>query len=99
MIIGLNKITMSKKQKIYSYPRSMFIEYNANSTFQYVTQLYEIGVYIIINNDSQLQFIFSPKDMEKFVKKMLKDDKIKSVDKGSIVNVQEVDGFFKEVEV
>lgn len=99
MIIGLNKITMSKKQKIYSYPRTMYIEFNDNSTFQYVTQLYQIGVYIIMNNDSQLQFNFTPKDMEKFVKNMLKDDKIKSVDKGRIVNVQEVDGLFKEVEV
>lgn len=99
MIIGLNKITMSKKQKVYSYPRTMYIEYSDSSTFQYVTQLYQIGVYIIMNNDSQLQFNFTPKDMEKFVKNMLKDDKIKSVDKGRIVNVQEVDGLFKEVEV
>ena len=99
MIIGLNKITMSKEEKIYSYPRTMFIEYSDSSTFQYVTKLYQIGVYIIMNNDSQLQFNFTPKNMEKFVNKMLKDDKIKSVDKGRIVNVQEVDGFFKEVEV
>ena len=90
---------MSKKEKIYSYPVSMFIEFNDNTTFQYVTQLYQLGVYIIMNKNPQLQFESTPQRMEKFVNQMLKDDKIKSVDKGRIINVQEVDGFFKEVEV
>ena len=99
MTIGQNKITMDKIEKIYSYPISMFIKFNDNTTFQYETQLYQIGVYITINNNPRLQFNLTPQRMERFVNKILKDDNIKSINEGRIVNVQKVDGFLKEVEI
>ena len=67
-------------------------------TFQ--SQVYQIGIYIIFNNNSSQQGSLSPAQMEKMCKAMqkdLEDGTIKEIKWGPIVTVKKVNGFWKEV--
>lgn len=66
-----------------------------------ITQLYQIGVYMIVNGDPALQFNFTPNQIIRFEKKLLKaekEGKIKDLQFGTeITVVKDENGFYKEV--
>lgn len=66
----------------------------------YQSQVYQIGIYVIFNNNSSMQATFSPAQMEKMCKTMQKDLEkgiIKEIKWGPEVTVKKVDSFWKEV--
>jgi hypothetical protein len=89
------------KNKKWSYHKSHSFKEGENE-FSGLTQLYQTGVYMIINNDSSMQFNFSPKDMVKMEKGLLKNAKagqITDLKFGSpITVVEDENGFYKEME-
>jgi hypothetical protein len=63
------------------------------------TQLYKLGVYLILDDDAALQFGVNPKDMvkvEKNLNKRLKNGEITDLTYGRSITVHEKDGFFEE---
>lgn len=81
--------------------------YNISGTFtkegkeyDFLTQLYMVGVYMILNSDSSLQFNMEPKDMKKFIKdlkKDFKDGKIENLQLGREITIIEKDGLYEKV--
>ncbi len=62
-----------------------------------ITQLYQIGVYAIVNNNPKYQFSFNPKDIVKLEKRLQKDydnGKIKDLIFGVPITVTTEDGLY-----
>lgn len=66
------------------------ITYHKSHTFvengkraECITQLYQIGVYLIINNDPAEQYTMQPKDIVKLEEHLKKEEK-----KGNITNLE-----------
>lgn len=91
-----------KKDKKIKYHRSHVYVDNKGEKVTFITQLYQVGVYAIINNDPALQFNFNPSDIvniEKKLKKALKNKEIKSLKFGFPITVTtDESGFWKEVD-
>lgn len=85
----------------------MKVTYHTNHSFEkegkkhsFVTQLYKIGVYGILNNDSSMQANFKPTEifyMEKQLIKDEKDGKIKNLQFGRSITVDNSSGFWEEI--
>lgn len=64
------------------------------------TQLYQVGVYMIVNGDPALQFNIEPKAIVKMEKSLTKDaaaGKITDLTWGPEITVSDETGFFEEV--
>jgi hypothetical protein len=95
-----------KKPKVYTYPiTATWTDNTEGVSMCYVTQLYQIGVYMAVyaggrNGVPVAQLSQEPKDMVHFLKvlnKLQGEDKISNLELGGNVSVSEVDGFWKEV--
>lgn len=67
-----------------------------------ITQLYEIGVYMIVNGDPALQFNLTPNKIVRFEKKLIKaekEGKIKDLKFGRAITVTDESGFWEEVKI
>lgn len=66
-----------------------------------ITQLYQIGVYLIVNNNPQRQFNFTPNQMvttERRLKKAFKEGEITDLEFGrEITVIKNESGFFEEL--
>jgi hypothetical protein len=89
------------KLKTFTYHKThSFVDTKTGITMTFATQLYQIGVYGILNNNSNLQSCYEPKQIVKAEKnfiKLQKDGLIKDLVFGTPITVAEVDGFWKEV--
>ena len=88
----------TKKLKIYTYHVShCFVE--RDKKMEMMTQLYQIGVYAIVNNNPALQLSLLPKDVvniEKELKKGIASGKISDLIFGREISVYEENGMWKE---
>ena len=88
-----------KKNKVYTYHKTCSFESDAMKV-SLITQQYKTGIYIIINDDPNLQFNYEPKDMvklEKSINKTFKSGKITNLVYGSEVKVHMINGLWEEI--
>ena len=64
-------MTTTKKIWTYNVTHS-YIDIKTNVKYNAVTQLYAVGVYCIINNNSKLQLNLSPNQMQTLTRKLKK---------------------------
>jgi hypothetical protein len=93
--------TKVKKAKKWKYYTSLtFVDAKDKSKHSLLTQLYQIGVYGIWDNDPAQQGNYKPANMVSIVKK-LKDlelkGKIENLEFGREITVTEEDGFYVEM--
>jgi hypothetical protein len=92
---------MKTKQKTFTYHKSLsFIDLESGQKHSFATQLYQIGVYGILDNNSSMQGNYEPKDLVKTetkLKKLQKAGVIKDLVLGTPITVAEVNGFWEEV--
>jgi hypothetical protein len=92
------KVKKSKKWKYHITHTFTIVKGDQKITF--ATQLYKIGVYAIINNDSAMQMNLKPQDVVKIEKKVQKDFElgiVKDLKFGREIVVSDETGFFEEV--
>jgi len=68
--------------------------------FNFATQLYQIGVYGIVNNDPSLQSSFQPQQIKKMERDLMKDKKegkIKDFILGIPITVTDDSGFWVKI--
>jgi hypothetical protein len=83
-----------------TYHKSHSFVDNEGNKHTFITQLYQVGVYGILDGDPSMQGNFTPqqiKKMEKDLEKAQKEGKIKSFELGVPITV-ETSGLLKEVE-
>jgi hypothetical protein len=88
------------KQKSFKYHTSHSFVDDKGNTISFATQLYQIGVYGIINNNPTMQGTFKPKDIvkiEKQLNKQKENGQITELTFGREIEVAEVDGFWKVI--
>ena len=93
-----------KKQKVWTYsPHHSFTGHEDGKihTASMQSQLYKTGLYVIINNDSRLQFNYTPEGMmkaEKDIRKREKAGTITDLVFSSPIRVtKDEDGFFIQI--
>lgn len=85
--------------KITYHKSHTFIDKN-DMKHSFITQLYKVGVYGILDNNSAFQGNFNPKDirnMEKGLQKAVDNETIKSFELGTPITVTDKSGFWEEV--
>ena len=91
------------KLKTFTYHKSLsFIDVESGQKQSFATQLYQIGVYGIMNNNPSLQGNFEPKYLVKTeanFKKLQEAGVIKDLVFGTPITVAQINGLWKEVEV
>jgi hypothetical protein len=89
------------KLKTFTYHKShSFVDVETGQKITFATQLYQIGVYGIMNNNSSMQGNYEPKDIVKAEKNFVKLQEqgiIKDLVFGTPITVAQIDGFWKEV--
>lgn len=83
-----------------TYHKSHTVIDNEGNEINFVTNLYSIGVYGIVNNDPSMQGNFTPsqiKKMEKDLQKAVDKGEIKELVLGIPITVSDESGFWKEV--
>ena len=83
-----------------TYHKSHTFITNDDKEHTFVTQLYQTGIYGIVNNDPGRQGNFTPQaivKLEKNLEKAVKDKKIKSFELGIPITVTDKSGFWEEV--
>lgn len=88
------------KQKTISYHVSHSFVDNKGNTISFATQLYSIGVYGIVNNNSAMQGNFTPQQIvkvEKHLNKQKENGEITDLKFGRQIEVAKVDGLWQEV--
>ena len=89
------------KLKTFTYHKShSFVDVQTGQKITFATQLYQIGVYGIMNNNSSMQGSYEPKDIVKAEKNFIKLQEqgiIKDLIFGTPITVAQIDGFWKEV--
>ena len=91
---------MDNKNKTWTYHKSHIAIINNDIKIKFGTQLYDIGVYAIINDDTDAQMSLTPKEMVKFekqLKEQLDNHQIDSIEWGSEITVEETDAGYVEV--
>lgn len=87
--------------KKFTYHKShSFVDVKTGETITFATQLYQVGVYGIVNNNSAMQGSYEPKlivKAEKNFKKLQEQGIIKDLTFGTPITVSEVNGFWEEV--
>lgn len=89
------------KKKQWKYYASSEITHPDGELESYQSQLYQIGVYVIFNNNSAQQVSFTPAKIQKMCKQIQKDVEngtLKAVKWGREIVVEEVDGLYVEVQ-
>jgi hypothetical protein len=90
-----------KKVRTYSYHVShSYIGCETNEKFHFMTQLYQIGIYGILNGQAGMQAALEPSDMvriEKKLNKMQQEGKIKDLQFNRPITVSDATGFWEEV--
>ncbi|MDR3266001.1 MAG: hypothetical protein LBT24_00310 [Tannerella sp.] len=90
----------TKKRKTYSYPISAsWTEDNIERNF--VTQLYQTGIYIIFNNEAAMQGSMTPQGMVKLAENLKKDEEdgeITDLSFGSKITVSDETGFWEKAQ-
>jgi|JI9StandDraft_2_1071091.scaffolds.fasta_scaffold1468519_1 hypothetical protein len=91
------------KLKTFTYHKShSFVDVESGQKITFATELYQIGVYGIMNNNSSMQGHYEPKNIVKAEKNFVKLQEqgiIKDLVFGTPITVAEVNGFWEEVEV
>ena len=93
------KVKKAKKWRYHIWHSYLHIE--TNQKMSCLTQLYQIGVYAIVNNDPSQQFNLKPQDMvkiEKMLQRDLEEGIIKDLEYGREIVVSDETGFWEEVE-
>ena len=94
--------TKVKKSKKFKYHTShSFVHIPTNTKTMMISQLYKVGIYVIVNNDPSLQFNLKPQDivkLEKQLNKDMEDGVIKDLEFGREIVVSDETGFWEEVE-
>ncbi len=86
--------------KKYTYHVTHNFTTEKNEKVSFVSQLYQVGVYAIINSNAALQFNLLPSDIVKTEKKLTKDfnsGKITDLRFGREITVSDSSGFWEEV--
>lgn len=86
--------------KIYTYHASHSYTTSEGKEVQFYTQLYNIGIYGIVNNDPGMQAGFEPLDIVKIEKRLNKEfseGTIKGLKFGREIKVSDASGFWEEV--
>ena len=101
-MIDYKKADTSMSNKKYKYHTSLsFVDVESGETFSFLTQLYQIGVYLIINNNPALQYNLAPSSImkqEKHILKLFKNGSIKDLKLGRAITViKNEDGFYVEL--
>ena len=90
------------KLKTFTYHKSLsFVDVETNEKYSFATQLYQIGVYGIMNNNSASQGSYEPSQLIKAENKFKKYQEaglIKDLTFGTPITVAKVDGFWTEVQ-
>lgn len=93
---------MAKSKKVYKYfVSATWVLVETNKAFNYVTQLYQVGVYFIMNNNSGMQANLTPSDLVKLRKQLnkeLENGIIKDLVFGRSISVSDETGLWKEIE-
>jgi len=95
------KVKKSKKWKYHTSHRFILIDGEKEHKFSFQTQLYQIGVYGIVNGDSGSQGGYTPNKLVRMEKSLLKDlesGRIKDLEFGREITVSDETGFFVEVD-
>ena len=85
----------------YTYHKAHKYTTLDNDEVRFISQLYQLGIYAIINDDSSLQFNLGIKDvvrMEKKLNKSFKEGKIKDLEFYSPITVTDEGGLLKEID-
>lgn len=94
--------TKVKKSKKWKYHTShSFVHIPTGTETSFVSQLYKVGVYGIVDNDPSLQFNLKPQDIVKLEKKLHKDlvdGVIRDLVFGREITVSDETGFYEEVD-
>lgn len=88
---------MAKKYTYFKF--ISFVDKN-NVTHSLQTQLYQIGIYGIWNNNPSLQTAYSPKELSKICKNIKKEELAGNLTDAKLIDeitVQEINGLWKEV--
>jgi flagellar basal body rod protein FlgC len=88
------------KLKTFTYHKShSFVDVKTGQKITFATQLYQVGVYGIMNNNSSMQGNYEPKDIVKAEKNFVKLQEqgiIKDLVFGTSITVAQIDGFWKK---
>lgn len=71
------------KPKKYTYHKSHSYKTKEGVEVNFLTQLYSIGIYAIVNNDAQMQLNLTPSQLVNIEKKLKKQE-----EKGNITNLK-----------
>jgi hypothetical protein len=88
-------------KKITYHKTHSFEHIESGQKINFVTQLYQVGVYFIVNNDPQMQGNITPNRIKTMEKKLIKDQeagKIKDLEFFGEITVTDENGLWKEVE-
>lgn len=92
---------MANKSKKWTYHTShSFVDVESGIKHTALTQLYQVGVYMIADNDPALQFNLEPKNMvsiEKRLKELELENEIKNLSFGKQITVTTIDGFYEQI--
>lgn len=86
--------------KVTYHKRHSFVDVEDNTSNNFVSQLYKIGVYGILNGNPAMQGNFNPqeiKKMEKSLTKLQTEGKIKDLEFVSPITVSDVSGYWEEI--
>jgi hypothetical protein len=87
--------------KNWTYSRSLTFKDAEGTEFNMISQLYKIGVYVIINNDPGMQYNLTPSQMvktEKQFKKSFEAGDITDLVLGRLITVtKDKEGFYIEI--
>lgn len=96
----MSNLTSKTRSKEFTYHTSYHYE-DENGKHSFLTQLYQVGVYGIIDGRPELQGSYKPKDIvkiEKKLKKLEEEGKIKNLDFGRKITVTTDErGLWKEI--
>ena len=96
---------MSEKKKtltpVYKYHKShSYIDVETGEQIKVITQFYSTGLYLIVNGNPSMQFSIDYKDMVRFEKQLIKDEKkgvIKNLKFDILHTVTIENGLYKEI--
>jgi hypothetical protein len=91
---------MAKKRNYTYHTHHSFTVVKDGSKVTCTTQLYQVGVYGIVNNDSSMQFNWTPSYLVKLEKRLKKDEadgKITDLVLSNQITVNDESGLWKEV--
>lgn len=91
---------MTRAKKPITYHKSHTFTDNKGDKHSFITQLYQVGVYGILDGNSGMQGNFTPsqiKRMENNLQKAKDKGEIKSFELGILITVTDESGLWKEV--